>query len=745
MPDRSIKRKLRNAIITACVTVLLVAGTGFVTYEVITFRRSLVNYVTTVGEIIAANSSGALSFENEGDAAEVLASLAAEKYIVNAALYDRENQLFAHYPSSEPVRTFPRSPGKDGQIITNGVLICVTPVIQNHSRQGTLYMTATLAPMYERLQLYAVIALLLLLASLGLALMVSKSVQQKITGPILDLARIARTISDKRDYTVRAQKTTRDEIGTLTEAFNHMLSQIQERDAALRENSDRLNLALEASRTGTWDWKIPEDRITWDQYLEGLLGGVRGTTPRTFSEFLGLLKPEERMRVEDLAREAIDFRREFVADFRVTWPDGETRHLSSRGHAFYDADGKPTRMTGVMIDITDAERAEQALRESEQRYRSLVSALTSVVWVSDPDGAFVTPQVSWERYTGQTFKEYKGFGWIEAMHPDDRKRLMEEWNTAFQTANRIETGGRIWNAETKSYRHFLVRAVPIRNADATIREWVGTVTDVNDRKVAEEEIHRLNAELEQRVLERTAELANTNQELEAFTYSVSHDLRSPLRHIDAYAQILQEEFAPELPEVGKGYLNRIRNGTQNMGHLVDDLLNLARVGRTELTFQPANLKEIVEEVIEDLSSETEKRKIEWHIGDLPSVECDRGLIKQVFANLVSNAVKYSRPREVAKIEIDLTTARGQRAIYVRDNGVGFNMKYANKLFGVFQRLHKAEEFEGTGVGLATVERIVRKHGGEIWVEAEPDKGATFYFTMRSLQGAEVAKGTRQKT
>jgi signal transduction histidine kinase len=254
--------------------------------------------------------------------------------------------------------------------------------------------------------------------------------------------------------------------------------------------------------------------------------------------------------------------------------------------------------------------------------------------------------------------------------------------------------------------------------------------EVCERKRAEEEVRRLNTGLEERVRQRTAELVATNKELEAFTYSVSHDLRAPLRHVDGYAQILQEEYGKELTPGALKYATKIRLSSQNMGKLVDDLLNLSKIGKTELKRHAVALNPLVDEVLASLKPEINGRQIEWRIGKLPTVECDAGLARVVLSNLLGNAAKYTRPRELATIEVDQIEVDGESVIRVRDNGVGFNMKYADKLFGVFQRLHRTEEFEGTGVGLATVQRIINKHGGRIWAEAEVNKGATFYFTMK---------------
>jgi len=262
--------------------------------------------------------------------------------------------------------------------------------------------------------------------------------------------------------------------------------------------------------------------------------------------------------------------------------------------------------------------------------------------------------------------------------------------------------------------------------------------EIARRRQAQEKIDSLNTELERRLRELAAtnkELEATNKELEAFTYSVSHDLRAPLRHVDGFSRILVEEFGPQLDPTARRYLERMQKGVRTMAQLVDDLLQLARIGRQEVRRQVTGLGPLVEEVLADL--ETESRRIEWRVAPLPFADCDPALMKQVFANLLSNAVKYTRPREQAVIEVGALNQNGRSAVFVRDNGVGFSMKYADKLFGVFQRLHRAEDFEGTGVGLATVQRIVHKHGGQVWAEAELDKGATFYFTL----GAEASSET----
>jgi PAS domain S-box-containing protein len=277
-----------------------------------------------------------------------------------------------------------------------------------------------------------------------------------------------------------------------------------------------------------------------------------------------------------------------------------------------------------------------------------------------------------------------------------------------------------------------VTAHPLRDEAGDTKGGVVVMRDITQRKKDEGEIQRLNEDLERRVVERTAELQAANKELESCSYSVSHDLRAPLRHISGFTRILVEDFGPSLPIEVQQHLARIEQGTNRMGQLVDELLSLTRMGRQALTLQMTSLESLVTDVITILEPEAKGRKVEWKIAELPLAECDPTLMRQVFQNLISNALKYSRPRSPAVIEIGQMEHDGAKAVFVKDNGVGFNMKYADKLFGVFQRLHRPEDFEGTGVGLAMVQRILQKHGGRIWAEAELDRGATFYFTLAGL-------------
>lgn len=284
-------------------------------------------------------------------------------------------------------------------------------------------------------------------------------------------------------------------------------------------------------------------------------------------------------------------------------------------------------------------------------------------------------------------------------------------------------------------RHIHVSSRAIRGETGEARLCLSAAIDITAGKAAEEEITRLNHALEDRVAQRTAELEDSNRDLEAFIYSISHDLRAPLRNMAGFATIIDEDFGPRLPAEVRHHVQRILAGNHKMLHLVDDLLRFSRLGRTRLEVTRTDLNELVEEALAELAHDVAGRDIVWRRSPLPVASCDRALMRQVFINLLSNALKYSRPRQPAVISIGTEIRNAERVVFVQDNGVGFDMRSHDKLFGVFQRLHSPSEFEGNGVGLAMIARILHRHGGAAYAEGHIHQGATFWFTFEGLRSA----------
>jgi len=472
--DMPIRKKLMRIIFLISGVVLLVTCITFFFYELYAFRKTTTEKLSTIGKIIAANSTAALAFANQDDAKEILAAVKTEPHIVAAGLYDSEGKLFSHYNSDSTIDVFPTKPGKQGYYFVQSHLEGFQPVMLETRQLGTLYLKSDLGAMYERLRLYGIIAGLVAVLSFLLAFLLSNFLQKIISKPILSLAETAKAISNKKDYSVRAVKTGNDELGFLTDAFNNMLSQIEDQNATLQE---------------------------------------------------------------------------------------------------------------------------------------------------------------------------------------------------------------------------------------------------------------FNQNLEQKVKNRTTQLELANKELETFSYSISHDLRAPLRGIIGFAAMLEEDYSSKLDPEAKRITSVIKNNTLKMGRLIDDLLAFSRMSRQDIKKTKISTTAMANEVIQDLLPENKNGHVKWIVHEMPDIKGDINAMRQVWINLVSNAIKYSATKQQPEIEIGYRDGEEETTFFVKDNGVGFDEKYKDKLFKVFQRLHSAEEFEGTGVGLAIVEKIISKHGGRVWAEAEENKGACFYFSL----------------
>jgi len=469
--------------------VLLLTAAAFAGYQYWSLRQATRDALSVRGRIIAANSTASLALSNEADARELLAALRADQHIVAAVLYDKDGHVFAAYPGDVAGHAVPAAPGPDGYRFEGGKLVGFQPVAEAGSqRLGTLYLASDLEAVYATLRLSGVIAAAVMAVALLAAYLLSRVLQGTISQPVLMLAETARAVSDRRDYSVRAAKLGEDELGVLTDAFNHMLSRIEAQDRALRESKEGL-----------------EQRV------------------------------------------------------------------AERTH--------------------ELEERNQALRHN------------------------------------------------------------------------------------------------------------------------------------------AAQLLAANTELDAFAYSVSHDLRAPLRSIDGFSQVLMEDYGAQLDEAGRDSLRRVRAATQRMGTLIDDLLKLARVTRAEMRTEVVDLGVMARDIAAELQRTTPERQVEFAIAQGLEARGDARLLRVALENLLGNSWKYTAKQPKPKIEFGSIEENGGRAFLVRDNGAGFDMQYADKLFGVFQRLHSVSEFEGTGVGLATVRRIIVRHGGRIWADRKVDGGATFFFTL----------------
>lgn len=492
-------------------------------------------------------------------------------------------------------------------------------------------------------------------------------------------------------------------------------------EQALRASELSYRRLFEAARDGILILDVDTGRITdVNPFLVELLGfshdEMVGKTVGDLSPFKDVVSNQtmlERLQKDGYVR---------YENLPLETKDGRKKAVEFVSNVYQAGDKKVIQCN--VRDITERKRAELALI----RLAAIVESSDDAIMGKDLNGIITNWNKGAEKIFGYTAVEMTGTS-IMRLIPADRK---DEENHGMENIKRGKSVEHFETLRQTKDGRLINVAITISAIKDALGEIIGVskvAHDITDRKAAEEKIHQLNTDLEQRVVERTAQLEAANKELEAFSYSISHDLRAPLRAVNGFAGIVLEDFGPQLPEEGRGYLERIRAGALRMGVLIDDLLAFSRLSRQSVNRQNVNTVKLVQNVLDELKPQRDGRQIEIKTGELPACHGDSALLKQIWVNLISNAVKYTRGREPAIVEIGCTHEDGEDVFSVRDNGAGFDMKYANKLFGVFQRLHRDDQFEGTGVGLAIVQRIVHRHGGRVWAEAKVNEGATFYFTI----------------
>jgi PAS domain S-box-containing protein len=382
----------------------------------------------------------------------------------------------------------------------------------------------------------------------------------------------------------------------------------------------------------------------------------------------------------------------------------------------------------IIRDITERKQTEEEVHKIGQHYKALIEKAPDGIVLLDENGRFKSVTSTAKKIFGYSDTELVKINPAELTHPEDQEMVLKELDKLFLDPSYIPTLRYRFAHKTKKW--IWVESI-FSNllSDPNVKAIVINFRDISDRKKAEEEIMKLKEELEQRVISRTEQLEATNKELEAFSYSVSHDLRAPVRHINGFAQIIINDYYNQLPEEVKHYIDTISVSAKKMGTLIDDLLRFSRTGRSAMTKISFKMNQVVDDALLQITSSIINRNIDWKISELPEIKGDYNLLRMVWINLLENAVKYTSTREKAMIEIGYEKEAEDTIFYIRDNGVGFDMEYSKKLFGVFQRLHSSAQFEGTGIGLANVRMIIARHGGITRAKAEVDKGATFYFTL----------------
>jgi PAS domain S-box-containing protein len=630
-----IQKKLMRLVLVTLGVVLLLTCLGFFSYEFFTYRQASKERLSTLGEIVASNSTAALAFENTDDANEMLNALKAEKHIVAAALYDKNGHLFAWYPEKIAKYNLPVHPAGDGFAYANSALQGFLPVIEGDKRLGTLYLQSDMQAIYHRFARYGMIALLVITLSVFVAYRLSQKLQKTISEPILALAKTARNISQKNDYTVRAKKFDEDELGVLTDAFNQMLTQIEKQNAEI---------------------------MSFNHELE--------------------MKVNER--------------------------------------------------------TNELEQANVELRLKSEFVETIIDSSVDIIAVFDKEYKYVILNKSGREILGLKGNSVIGTNLLE-LYPQLKSSVMyQQLQQTFEKGEMILDQYYTSHVSDRVLQNFFI---PLFDKDGQVDRVMVLGHDITEIDRAHEKLKVLNQQLEK-----------SNQDLEQFAFVASHDLQEPLRKIQTFSQLL--EYKLDDKEAVKKYLAKIIDAASRMTELIVAVLNYSRLSNEKGNFETVDLNEVVENVRNDLELKIAEKAAVIQTDQLPVIRGNRLQLTQLFLNLVGNSIKFSRKAPLVTIStavVDSSAVKGIEGfngtgkfveLVFKDNGIGFEQQYADKIFTVFQRLHGKQEYPGTGIGLALCKKIIHNHKGQVAVTSIPDEGTTFmiYFPANLLVAAdEVAQ------
>ena len=500
---------------------------------------------------------------------------------------------------------------------------------------------------------------------------------------------------------------------------------ITARNQARREqqrSDERFAIISRITNDAVWDWDLTSNTLWWNEGIEKIFGYAPSELPRTITVWREHIHPDDRERVIRTIYHTIESgEREWTAEYRYLGPDGTCRTVSDSGYVIHDKQGRSIRMLGGMTDITERKEAEEALHLAVRRFETLANLIPQIVWSARPDGYHDYFNERWHEFTGMPHDANTGSNWLDYVHPDDRGPVTKQWQRSLATGEPYQVEYRLRRARDGAYVWFIGRAVPIRDAEGKISRWFGTCTDIDEQR-------RTGELLDALVHQRTAQLRESVADLEHFSYTLTHDMRAPLRAMQGYAQILLEEHAPQIDAEGRDHLRRIMAAASRMDHLILDALNYSKVVQAELALSPVDTGPLLHGLLESYPEfQSPGARIEL-IEPLPTVWGNVSGLTQCFSNLLVNAVKFVTPGQTPHVRV-WSEDRGEHVrLWFEDNGIGIAPAYRERIFQMFERLNPV--YEGTGVGLALVRKVVERMRGRVGVEPGASGGSRFWLELR---------------
>ena len=539
-----------------------------------------------------------------------------------------------------------------------------------------------------------------------------------------------------RNFSIRAIPLL-DTNGNLREWVGVHIDITEQKMAAqkIKDNETKLNLIIEGSELGTWELNLKTNEVNYSKkYLE--IFGYKEYVPISHADLIKHLHPDDlgiRMKAFEDAKQTGSLQYEA----RLIWSDNSIHWMEGKGKMFFDKDNQPSRVMGIIRDITAEKNHRVELEESEQKFRLLANSMAQQVWTADTQGNLNYFNQSVFDFSGLTLEQIIKGGWLQIVHPEDREENIQQWIKAISTGKDFlfEHRFRRYDGE---YRWQLSRAIPQKDEHGNIQMWVGTSTDIQNQKIFANELERQVQERTKELAQNNIELEKTNKELEAFAYISSHDLQEPLRKIQTFATRLLDKEYNNLSENGKDYFRRMHNAAERMQTLINDLLAYSRTNTFERKYEKINLNKMIEEVKEDMQEELLQKNATLEAAQLCEINIIPFQFRQLLHNLISNSLKFSNPNRAPHLKIKNKIGKGIEFknnklldsttychISISDNGIGFEQHFSEKIFELFQRLHGKNEYNGTGIGLAIVKKIVENHNGIITAKGQLNKGATF--------------------